>query len=123
LSTETDNQRLLGVAGGIKSDLEDDGWVVVNALGEQATPNGVLWFTSTYTHGEYTLEASFRPKGYGRAEGVTRVRVTPPLVAEYPELGATLARELTDKHRELLTSSASILDLAWPPPTWARLAR
>lgn len=103
--------------------LERAGWETKSVY-DLVTKDGVLWYTSTFTHGEYTVETSYRPRGYGRAEGATRVRITPALLLEYPNLGPDLANGLLDKQLELQTSSVgSIEDLAWPPPLWKDLAR
>lgn len=102
--------------------LEGAGWVVANAVGEQMTPDGVIWFAASYVYGEYTATASYRPSGVGTAQGTTRVRITPRLVQTHPRIGVTLAQELIDAASEK-DDRGSIEDIAWPPPTWAELAR
>lgn len=107
--------------------LEGAGWVVANAVGEQTSPDGVVWFSAGYAYGEYTVTASYRPRGAGPAEGVTRVRVTPALVQAHPNVGRRLAEDLITTADEAAHAKASgrggIEDVAWPPAAWEDLAR
>lgn len=112
MATEKDNQLLREEVRGIQADLTDAGWQVANSLGEQVSPDRVKWFVAVYTHGEYTVEASHRPRGYGKSEGVTRIRITPTMLQNHPGLGKVLAGELIDADSTQ----------AWPPTTWAKLS-
>lgn len=102
--------------------LEGAGWKVANAVGEQISPDSILWFSSGYVYGEYTVTASYRPRGSGPAEGQTRVRLTPSLVQAYPNIGRELAQALIDKHLEV-QETGSIAEVKWPPTSWGELAR
>jgi hypothetical protein len=102
--------------------LEGAGWVVANAVGEQKSPDGVVWFAAGYVYGEYTVTTSYRPRGAGPAEGQVRVRLTPTLVQAHPYIGRELAQDLIEKAAEA-ADKGSITDVAWPPERWAELAR
>lgn len=101
--------------------LEGAGWQVANAVGEQKSADGVVWFSSGYVYGEYTVCASYRPRGAGPAEGQTRVRITPTFVQAYPNIGRILAQELIETADQ--ASRSNIQDVAWPPKTWAEYTR
>lgn len=111
-----------GEVRAIQEKLERAGWVVINALGEQTSPDHVVWFSAGYVSGEYTVEAHYRPTGAGPAQEPTRVRITPPLVQAHPGLGARLAQDLIDIAAEA-AHVGSIKDVAWPPENWKALAR
>lgn len=102
--------------------LEGAEWKVANAVGEQTSPDGVIWFSAGYVYGEYTVCASYRPRGSGPAEEPVRVRITPKLAQAYPHIGRELAQDLIEKAREA-AEKGSIKDVAWPPARWAELAR
>ena len=116
------DERIKAAVRTMRDALADSGWVVVNSLGEQSTPDHRLWFVTVFTSGEYTVEASYRPKGFGKAEGVTRVRITPTLLRDRPALPDVLANELIDKAAEI-ADGTSILDVSWPPPHWLEFTR
>lgn len=107
----------------LQEHLKSEGWLVVNALGEQADPTTTVWFSATYTSGEYTLHAFYRDGGFGRAEGNIRVRVTPALLEHYPTVGVDLAAELVYAARDRMNADRSIKDMPWPPPLWNELSR
>lgn len=103
----------------IQQILLSRGWKPVNAVGELLDPTGKVWFTATFTHGEYTVETSYRPKGSGKPEGVTRVRITPAAVQAHPRVGRELGQDLADY------AEAGHKDLGkkWPPELWKTLTR
>lgn len=123
------NTRLADAVRTIRSELTEAGWIEANAVGEQKTPDGIVWFSSTYTSGEYTVVASYRPSGAGLAEGVTRIRITPQLLERYPDLAIRLSQDLVQvgwwvkdlanpkDAREYLEDPAS-----WPPQSWEAFA-
>lgn len=115
----------------IQRKLRESGWRVANALGELVTKDGILWFTATYTHGEYTVETSYRPRGAGPAEGAKRVRLTPELVAAHPGIADELADELIQTgwavEVENQTPGRNVREYlegqGWPAgPTWKEFA-
>lgn len=111
----------------IQSDLEAAGWQIANAVGEQVSPDRKVWFSAGYVFGEYTVTASYRPRGAGPAQGSTRVRLTPSLVQAHPGIGRTLARDLVSTAEEArrleATGKGTIEDVLWPPAYWGDLAR
>ena len=114
----------------IQEKLRRAGWRTANAIGELITDDGILWFTATYTHGEYTVETSYRPTGAGKAEGVARVRLTPALVQAHPRVAIDLAQDLIDLGRQVHDRKGRGNDVrrylengdAWPGPTWKEFA-
>ena len=104
----------------INQRLVEAGWTPANSVGELATVDRRLWFSSTYVTGEYTLHASHREKGFGVPRGNIRVRVTPALVEHHPELGESLARELVAAGDAVRIMGFGSMN--WPPPAWAELS-
>lgn len=104
----------------INQRLVEAGWTPANSVGELATVDRKLWFSSTYVTGEYTLHASHREKGFGVPRGNIRVRVTPALVQHHPELGESLARELIAAGDAIRIMGFK--EMNWPPSAWAELS-
>lgn len=114
MTTVADNQLLAMEVKGIRARLRDAGWRVANAVGELKDPDGVKWFTSVYTHGEYTVEASYRYGGAGPSKGKIRVRLTPELIRHHPNVADRLARDLI-----VARVSPDPFETEWPPAAWA----
>lgn len=98
---------------------EEHGWTRVNPY-EIATPDRKLWFGTGYVTGEYTVHASHRELGYGAARGNIRVRITPTLLHNHPELGRLLAQDLVDA--QVTVNELGFSRLVWPPPHWSELS-
>lgn len=117
---DVDFAKVIDTVRGMETNLLAAGWVVANAVGELRSPDSTVWFSAGYVYGEYTVCASYRPRGAGPAEGQTRVRITPTLLERHPGLGPELSNEL---HAKWVESGGRIADVAWPPTKWAELAR
>lgn len=113
-------EKVVAQAKLINDRLREAGWTPANSVGELATVDRKLWFSTTYVTGEYTLHASHREKGFGVPRGNIRVRVTPALVDHHPELGETLARELIAAGDAIKIMGFE--NMIWPPAAWAELS-
>jgi hypothetical protein len=105
--------------------LVDDGWKVVNGPGDMTSPNGIVWFSVGYAHGEYTVSAWGRRRGAGPSLGTIRIRLTPSVVSSHPGVGTILGAALVSEgFLQSIGDDPSEFpgNASWPPATWAELA-
>jgi hypothetical protein len=98
--------------------LTERGWVPMNAAGDIASPNHLVWFSIGYAHGEYTFAASLRRNGFGPSLGMYRTRIVGPLCERYPDLGTKLAQNLADTAGTIEELGVDLGMVCWPPPLW-----
>ena len=124
-----DRETVAAEVRSLREFLTTSGWIQANAVGELCTVDHRLWLTSVYVHGEYTVEASYRSRGYGRPEGVARVRLTPAMVRAHNKIGMGLAMGLVRMEGDLRAAMGrgeaadEYLATEWPPDVWGSYTR
>ena len=104
---------------GMNDRLIANGWDRINPF-EVASPDRRLWFGTNFVTGEYTVHASHRAKGFGAARGNIRVRITPTLISNHPELTTLLVDDLIGA--QITVDEDGFDGLVWPPPHWSELS-
>lgn len=92
--------------------LIEHGFMQMSVAGDLASPDGTVWVTTGYAHGEFTWSAAQRRGGFGPAAGVIRVRITTIRAERHPLIADQLATDLAD------TAAIAYDDRIWPPSLW-----
>lgn len=98
--------------------LLQNGWEQISEVGDLGSPDGhLVWFSSGYSYGEFTLTASIREHGAGPALDQIRFRLTEVLASKHENLALELVHEL-DAEAKILTQG-SRESVRWPPMGWS----